>query len=104
MEKYFTGQDFTVFDSNGDASIVQRIMKLEWDGTTLFAHLGLEDSNSDTSYLPTLSFPFNPVPTQIATGEVDSDGNALYDFRAGDAWDSSGPAFNYVEKELGLIT
>ena len=103
MEKYFTGQDFTVFDSNGDGSIVQRITKLEWINDTLFAHLGLEDSNSDTSELDTQAFPFNPVPKKIPNGQTDSDGNALWDYRAGDAWDSSGEAFNYVEKELGLI-
>lgn len=112
MEKYFSGQDFTIFDSIGEPSVVQRITKLEWVNNTLFAHQGLEDSNSDTSDLPTQAFPLNPTGKKIPTGETDSDGNILtnddnvplWNLRTGDAWDSSGEAFNYVEKELGLIT
>ena len=102
MDKYFTGQDFTIFDSVGEASIAQRITKLEWVDGTMFAHEGLEDSNSDTSDLPSKAWKFNPVPAKVPTGETDSDGNALWDYRAGDPWDSSGEAFNYVEKKLGL--
>ena len=103
MEKYFTGQDFTIFDSIGERSIVQRITKLEWVDGTMFAHHGLEDSNSDTSELDTQAFPFNPRPKKILNGETDSGGRELFDYRAGDPWDSSGEAFNYVEKKLGLI-
>ena len=103
MEKYFTGQDYTVFDSAGEASTVQRITKLEWASGALYAHHGLEDSNSDTSELDTQAFPFNPRPKKILNGETDSDGRELFDYRAGDPWDSSGEAFNYVEKKLGLI-
>ena len=102
MEKYFTGQDFTVFDSNGEGSIVQRIIKLEWTNNKLLAHHGLEDSNSDTSELPTQAFPFNPVLPQISTGETDSDGNEIFTMGSRKNWDSSGEAFNYVEKKLGL--
>lgn len=102
MEKYFTGQDFIEFDSNGDTSIVQRITKLEWINDTLFAHLGLEDSNSDTSDLSTQAWPFNPVPAKVPNGETDSDGNELWDYQPNQSWDSSGEAFNYVEKKLGL--
>ena len=103
MEKYFTGQDFTALDSIGERSIVQRITKLEWANGALYAHYGLEDSNSDTSELDTQAFPFNPRPKKILNGETDSDGRELFDYRAGDQWDSSGEAFNYVEKKLGLI-
>ena len=103
MEKYFTGQDFTVFDSADEPSIVQRITKLEWTTGTLLAHHGLEDSNSDTSELDTQAFPFNPRPKKIPNGETDSDGRELFDYRSGDPWDSSGEAFNYVENKLGLI-
>lgn len=102
MEKYFTGQDFIEFDSNGDTSIVQRITKLEWINDTLFAHLGLEDSNSDTSDLSTQAWPFNPVLPQVSTGETDSDGNEIFTVGSRQPWDSSGEAFNYVEKKLGL--
>lgn len=102
MEKYFTGQDFTAFDSIGERSIVQRITKLEWANGALYAHYGLEDSNSDTSDLPTQAFPFNPVLPQISTGETDSDGNELFTSGSRQNWDSSGEAFNYVEKKLGL--
>jgi hypothetical protein len=103
MDKYFTAQDFTIFDSVGEPSIVQRITKLEWASGSLYAHHGLEDSNSDTSDTPTQAFPFNPKPKKILNGETDSDGRELFDYRAGDPWDSSGEAFNYVEKKLGLI-
>lgn len=102
MEKYFTGQDFTIFDSIGEPSIVQRITKLEWDGSKILAHQGLEDSNSDTSELPTQAWPFNPRPKKVPNGETDSDGNALWDYAPKQPWDSSGEAFNYVEKKLGL--
>jgi hypothetical protein len=102
MEKYFTGQDFTVIDSADESSVVQRITKLEWDGSKILAHHGLEDSNSDTSDLPTQAWPFNPRPKKIPNGETDSDGNALWDYAPKQPWDSSGEAFNYVEKKLGL--
>ena len=102
MEKYFTGQDFIEFDSNSDGSIVQRITKLEWINDTLFAHHGLEDSNSDTSDLSTQAWPFNPVLPQVSTGETDSDGNEIFTVGSRQLWDSSGEAFNYVEKKLGL--
>ena len=102
MEKYFTGQDFTIFDSAGESSVVQRITKLEWDGSKILAHRGLIDSNSDTSDLPTQAWPHNPRPKQIPNGETDSNGNDLYDIHPNQPWDSSGEAFNYVEKKLGL--
>ena len=102
MEKYFTGQDFTVIDSADESSVVQRITKLEWDGSKILAHHGLEDSNSDTRDLPTQAWPFNPRPKKIPNGETDSDGNALWDYAPKQPWDSSGEAFNYVEKKLGL--
>lgn len=102
MEKYFTGQDFTVIDSADESSVVQRITKLEWDGSKILAHHGLEDSNSDISDLPTQAWPFNPRPKKIPNGETDSDGNALWDYAPKQPWDSSGEAFNYVEKKLGL--
>jgi hypothetical protein len=102
MEKYFTGQDFTVIDSAGESSVVQRITKLEWDGSKILAHRGLEDSNSDTSDLPTMAWPFNPVLPQVSTGETDSDGNEIFTVGSRQPWDSSGEAFNYVEKKLGL--
>lgn len=102
MDKYFTGQDFTIFDSVGEPSIVQRITKLEWTDGALYAHYGLEDSNSDTSDTPTQAFPLNPVLPQISTGETDSDGNELFTSGSRQNWDSSGEAFNYVEKKLGL--
>ena len=102
MEKYFTGQDFTIFDSAGESSVVQRITKLEWDGSKILAHRGLEDSNSDTSDLPTMAWPFNPVLPQVSTGETDSDGNEIFTVGSRQPWDSSGEAFNYVEKKLGL--
>jgi hypothetical protein len=105
MEKYFTGQDFTIFDSTGEPSVVQRIIKLEWiDGpnSKILAHHGLEDSNSDTSDLPTQAWPFNPVLPQVSTGETDSDGNEIFTLGSRQPWDSSGEAFNYVEKKLGL--
>jgi len=107
MEKYFTGQDFTILDSVGEPSVVQRITKLEWiDGPNpkILAHQGLEDSNSDTSELPTQAWPFNPVPAKVPNGLTDSDGNALWDYVPRQTWDSSGEAFNYVEKKLGLST
>lgn len=105
MEKYFTGQDFTIFDSVGEPSVVQRIIKVEWiDGpnSKILAHHGLEDSNSDTSDLPTMAWPFNPVLPQVSTGETDSDGNEIFTVGSRKLWDSSGEAFNYVEKKLGL--
>jgi len=105
MEKYFTGQDFTIFDSVGEPSVVQRITKLEWiDGPNpkILAHQGLVDSNSDTSDLPTQAWPHNPVPAKVPNGETDSDGNELWDYQVKQPWDSSGEAFNYVEKKLGL--
>jgi hypothetical protein len=105
MEKYFTGQDFTVFDSVGEPSVIQRITKVEWiDGPNpkILAHRGLEDSNSDTSDLPTTAWPHNPIALKVLTGETDSDGNELFEFHANQPWDSAGQAFNYVEKELGL--
>jgi hypothetical protein len=102
MEKYFTGQDFTVFDSADQSSVVQRITKVEWIDGKIFAHTGLEDSNSDTSELPTQAWSFNPRPKKIPNGQTDSDGNALWDYAPRQPWDSSGEAFNYVEKKLGL--
>ena len=102
MEKYFTGQDFTIFDSVGESSVVQRITKLEWIDGKILSHEGLEDSNSDTSDLPTRAWPHNPVPAKIPNGETDSDGNELWNYQPNQPWDSSGEAFNYVEKKLGL--
>ena len=105
MEKYFIGQDFTIFDSVGEPSVVQRITKLEWiDGPNpkILAHEGLEDSNSDTTELPTKAWPFNPKPKKIPNGQTDSDGNKLWDYQPRQPWDSSGEAFNYVENKLGL--
>jgi len=102
MEKYFTGQDYTVFDSVGEPSTVQRIIKLEWSDGKLLAHQGLEDSNSDTSELPTQAFPFNPVLPLVSIGDSDGDGNEILHTGSRVNWDSSGEAFNYVEKKLGL--
>ena len=102
MEKYFTGQDFTIPDSIGEPLVVQRITKLEWVDGKILAHRGLEDSNSDTSELPTMAWPFNPVLLQVSTGETDSDGNEIFTVGSKQLWDSSGEAFNYVEKKLGL--
>ena len=104
MEKYFTGQDFTILDSIGEPLVVQRIIKLEWVDGKILAHQGLEDSNSDTSELPTQAWPVNPVPAKVLNGLTDSDGNALWDYVPRQPWDSSGEAFNYVEKKLGLST
>jgi len=102
MEKYFIGQNFTLFDSAGEASTVQRITKVEWLDGKILAHEGLEDSNSDTSELVTKAWPFNPVPAKVPNGNTDSDGNELWDYQPHQPWDSSGEAFNYVEKKLGL--